>query len=342
MTTERIFRVAAVQPPSFAGAEEHRNGRQACAFIQEAADAGATYVVFPEGYPGPYSGPLENDAISLVQECARARHVWVSAGRIERAPVPGTYYIAHLLIDDRGEIRATYRRVQPNHPIFNAYLMGGRRHVLPGDELMTVDTPFGRLGLLICSELVVPELARILMLRGADIIVAPGGGAHGPTRTRLAETWRAVARARAAENLVYVVVNQNLFSVSLRGRTCIASPEVMLVQRDDPGIALADIDLDRLREIRSHFYDEEILSAPERDEQIYLCRPGQSHDRRPELYGELTRPQPDAFAYHYERRGLETWRDEYDKIKEPTNANGGSAGGEGPDRREPLEATVHR
>ena len=54
-------RVAVVQPPSFAGAEEHRNAAQACAFVDEAADGGAGYVVFPEGYPGPYSGPMEND-----------------------------------------------------------------------------------------------------------------------------------------------------------------------------------------------------------------------------------------------------------------------------------------
>ena len=315
MSVRTAFRVAAVQPPSFAGAEEHRNAAQACAFVDEAADASASYVVFPEGYPGPYSGPMENDAVARLQERARARRVWVSAGRLEPGSTPDTFHIAHVLIDDRGEIRKSYRRVQPNHPVFNAYLMGGRHHVLPGDELMTVDAPFGRIGMLICSELFVPELSRILMLRGADLIVAPGGGVHGPTRTRLTDTWRAVARARAAENLVYVVVTQNLFSPALRGRTCIASPEAMLAQRDDPGIALADLDLDRLREIRSHYYDEEILSPPQQDDQVYLCRPGQSHDRRPELYGELTRPQPDAFEYHYERRGLDTWRAEYEKIK---------------------------
>jgi predicted amidohydrolase len=319
MSVRKAFRVAAVQPPSFTGAEEHRNAAQACAFVDEAADAGASYVVFPEGYPGPYSGPMENDAVARLQERARARRVWVSAGRLERGSIENTFHIAHVLIDDGGEIRASYRRVQPNHPVFNAYLMGGRHHVLPGDELMTVDSPFGRIGLLICSELFVPELSRILMLRGADLIVAPGGGVHGPTRTRLADTWRAVARARAAENLVYVIVTQNLFAPALRGRTCIASPEAILAQRDDPGIALADLDLDRLREIRSHYYDEEILSPPQGEDQVYLCRPGQSHDRRPELYGELTGPQPDAFAYHYERRGLDTWRAEYDKIKETTN-----------------------
>jgi hypothetical protein len=192
--------------------------------------------------------------------------------------------------------------------------MGGRHHVLPGDELMTVDAPFGRIGLLICSELFVPELSRILMLRGADIIVAPGGGVHSATRTRLQDTWRAVARARAAENLVYVVMDQNLFTGS-GGRTCVASPERMLATVDGPGMAYADLDLDRLRVLRSHFYDDEMLSPPASDDDVLWSRPGQSHDRRPELYGELTQPQGDAFDYHYERRGLDTWPDEYEKIR---------------------------
>ncbi|HWP34882.1 MAG TPA: carbon-nitrogen hydrolase family protein [Thermodesulfobacteriota bacterium] len=311
------MRVAAVQPPSFSGAEEWRNAEQACAFLDEAAAAGAEYVVFPEGYPGPYSGPMTNDALERVRRHAAARRLWVSAGRLIPGPLPDTYHITHVLIDDSGEIRAVYRRVQPNHPIFNAYLMGGRHHVLPGDELMTVDAPFGRIGLLICSELFVPELSRILMLRGADLVVAPGGGVHGPIRTRLADTWRAVARARAAENLLYVVVTQNLFAGARQGRTCIASPERMLAQRDDAGLVVADLDMTRLDALRSRYYDEEILSPPRSETEVFGCRPGQCHDRRPELYGELVAPQPDAFTYHYERRGLDTWRDEYEKIKEP-------------------------
>ncbi len=309
-------RVAAVQPPSFMGVEEHRNAAQAIAFIDQAADLGAGYVVFPEGYPGPYSGPMASDALDRVRDAARRRRVWVSAGRLEPGELPDTFHITHKLIDDAGDFRATYRRVQPNHPIFNAYLMGGRHHVLPGDELMTVDAPFGRIGLLICSELFVPELSRILMLRGADIIVAPGGGVHSPTRTQLQETWRAVARARAAENLLYVVVDQNLFGGG-PGRTCIASPERMLATIDGPGMACAELDLERLRLLRTHFYDDEMLSPPHFDSAVLSCRPGQSHDRRPELYGELTEPQADAFEYHYERRGLDTWQREYEKIRTP-------------------------
>jgi hypothetical protein len=90
----------------------------------------------------------------------------------------------------------------------------------------------------------------------------------------------------------------------------------MLAQRDDAGLALADLEPARLHALRSRYYDEEILSPPEGQEQVFYCRPGQSHDRRPEMYGELTQPQPDAFAYHYERRGLDTWRAEYERIKQ--------------------------
>ena len=112
-------RVAAVQPPSFMGRDERKNAEQAVAFIDEAADQGAAYVVFPEGYPGPYSGPMDNEAFERVREAARRRRVWVSAGRLEAASLPDTFHITHKVVDDSGDVRATYRRVQPNHPIFN-------------------------------------------------------------------------------------------------------------------------------------------------------------------------------------------------------------------------------
>jgi len=73
----------------------------------------------------------------------------------------------------------------------------------------------------------------------------------------------------------------------------------MLATVDGPGMACAELDLDRLRVLRSHFYDDEMLSPPGSDADVLWSRPGQSHDRRPELYGELTRPQADAFEYHY-------------------------------------------
>lgn len=316
-------RIAVVQPLARSGDEEWRNTLDALEWVERAAASGARCIIFPEGYPGPYTGPMDSggrlDAhpAELLREKARSAGMYISSGHLEPYPgVEGAYWLAHKLTGPDGRILADYHRMQPNHPHFNAYLMGGRYHVLPGNDFACVDTDLGRIGLLICSELFVPELSRVLMLMGADLIVAPGGGVHSPTRTRLSDTWRCMARARAAENLVYVAMNQNVFSSEQKGRSCVAGPERMLATVEaGPGMALADLDLDRLTEIRSRFYDPELLVPPASEDQIIWCRPGQNHDRRPELYSLLTAPQPDAFNYHYHRRGLDSFPEEYARAR---------------------------
>lgn len=314
--------VAAVQPLSSTGDDEHANAWRAVRFVEEAAARGCRLIMFPEGYPGPYTGPLDAGGrlpappTEMLREAAARNRIFVSCGSLVPGSLPDTFRLRHSLIGPDGEVAAQYHRMQPNHPIFNAYLMGGRMHIVPGDEFKLVPTEIGHIGLLICSELFVPELSRTLMLMGADIILAPGGGVHGPTRSRSGETWRCVARARAAENLVYVLANQNVFRTDQRGRTCIAGPEEMLAEVDEgEGVAYATLDLDRLAEIRGRYMDEEMLSPPAEGGAIFRCRPGQCHDRRPELYGKLIEPQPDAFDYHYYRRGPESYREEYARIR---------------------------
>ena len=325
-------KVAAVQPLSIYGENECQNIERALGYIDRAAREGAGYVVFPEGYPGPYTGPLDSAGrlsrhpIEYMREAARARSIYISAGHL--SPNPGlaeTYFLSHKLIGPDGEILADYHRQQPNHPIFNAYLMGGRYHVLPGNRFELVETDFGKVGLLICSELWVPELSRVYMLMGADILVAPGGGTHGPTKSRSGETWRCVARARAAENVCYVVMNQNIFKPDQRGRTCIASPERMLGEvNEGDGLCCGEFDIGRLDHIRSHYQDEYMLTPPTSPDELVHTRPGQCHDRRPELYGKLVEPQPDAFRYNYHEDGLETFRREYERVQAAPRLGGRS------------------
>jgi len=313
-----IVRIACVQPKSLMGDDEYHNAFNALIYMEEAAKQGAQLICFPEGYPGPYTGPmdscnkLESPPIQMVRKKACELGVYVVAGCLEEEE-NGCFKLSEKLIDPKGEVLGNYYRMQPNHPIFNKYLMGGKTDIVPGEDFVIVDTPLGKIGLLICSELFVPELSRIVMLRGADIIVAGGGGAHSTIRTRLTDTWRCVARSRAAENIVYVVMNQNMFREKGRGRACIAGPEEMLGERDDVGIIIADADLDRLEYLRTHFYDEVILSPFTNEEEVYKSRPGQNHDRRPEKYGDLVLPQKDAFDYTYMKKG-KSYKDEYSKI----------------------------
>ncbi|HBY95922.1 MAG TPA: hypothetical protein DEP84_18535 [Chloroflexi bacterium] len=331
-------RVALVQPESYRLESEWRNAGQARAYVDEAvARYGAPLVVFPEGYPGPYSGPMDSGGhldqapIDGLREKAREHGIYISAGHLEANPdLSDTYFLAHKLIGPSGEVIGHYRRTHPNHPHLNAYLMGGRRHILPGEEIFVVDTDLGGIGLQVCTELFVPEISRIQMLGGADILIAPAGGRYSPWRVNVGEAWEVVTRARALENLVYVLTTQHVWQPGAPAKAFAVGPEGVVAYSREPGIVYATLDLDRLDWLRSHYYNEELMSPPPDVPNFVICRarPGQSHDRRPELYARLVEPQPDAFDYHYARRGLETWAEEYERVREAPRQRRRRHGGE--------------
>ena len=80
-------------------------------------------------------------------------------------------------------------------------------YVEAGDAPKAIETRLGRIGMLVCSELYVPELSRVLALKSADLIVYPAGGEIN----ELLPGWRTLVWARAIENLVYTSATQNLY-----------------------------------------------------------------------------------------------------------------------------------
>lgn len=306
--------VGAVQPRAVWGEKEWCNAEQAVRLAEEAANNGAVLITFSEGYPGPSHGPMDSGGrlnktpIAMLQEVADRRRVHIVASNIEpHETVEEGFYLTQKLIGPDGKILANYRRCQPDTPHLNEYLHGGRRHILPGEGPMAVDTLLGMIGLLTCSELFVPELARVEMLMGAEIIIAPMNGQHSPTRPRLTDTWRCVARARAAENLCYVIVVQNLFRDGVRGVGIIAGPEETIAQSDGPGIIYGELDMNRLRWWRGRYYNPEFFVPPDEERFVNRCRPGQIWERRPELYRKLVEPQEEAFNYDYWKHDLDSW-----------------------------------
>lgn len=282
-------KVACAQPRSWRGEDERKNLDTALMFIDQAADMNAQLVTFPEGFPGPYHGPVDWSPVAAIQERARHHRIHVVFGLVEPAP-GGGYYLALKLVDADGEVRHTYYRVQPNPPEVDHVLMN-KKTIVPGEDLAVVQTDIGRIGLLICSEIWNPELVRVLALQGAEIIVAPIGGLV----YELSETWKSVFWTRAIENHVYMLASQNLYGME-DGLCMIAGPESWLVTRSDPGLAVATLDLDRLVWLRSN---RQSLALPK----PYKSIPGLLRYRRPEKYTILTAPQPDAYDFWYYRRG---------------------------------------
>lgn len=311
----RTIRVAAVQALAYTGSQEYRNVKQAVQYAEEAAAAGAQLISFPEAYPGPATGPLdwggrlESPVEEQLAALAKRLGVYLSAGGLEvYEHAADAYYSSQKLYSPDGTILCNYRRVQPDNPDMNAYFFAGRRHVVPGDEIPVIPTSVGRIGLQICGELWVPEIARIQMLQGADILLAPVNGRA--TKTRLMgmwQTWQHIARARAAENLVYVIVPQKFLVDGPRGGIAlITGPEAIIARSTRPGVLIADLDLDRLHWLRSRVVDNELLAPPSDAEGVpsSATRCGQGRDRRSNLYGPLIDPQPDAYDFFYFQQKL--------------------------------------
>lgn len=286
-----LTRVAAVQPRSFRHAEEPRNLEFALRYIDEAAAAGAKLITFPEGYPGPYNHTADWSPFEAISQKARQHGVYVIYGTVDRAEdePEGTYRLALKFVGPDGSLIDTYYRVQPNPPEVDHVLMGNK-FIAPGDRMVIHDTPIGRIGLLICSEVYCPELPRLLALQGVEILVAPVGGLV----YELHETFRCVQWARAIENLCYLVTSQHMYGME-DGFGMIAGPEAILADRRDAGLIVADLDLDRIHWLRGQ---RQSLALPK----PYKVVPGLLRYRRPELYSAIAEPRPNLYDFYYYRQ----------------------------------------
>jgi predicted amidohydrolase len=264
--------LAVVQPRTHLGDREELNVKEATRAIDEASARGAQLVLFPETYPGPWTAGRRFDPLEPLAAQARASGVYVVAGTTER--VPGTAdgcHIVCLLIGPDGTLLGRYRRTCPPGP----YIYKGGRlwdfHYTAADEVPVFPTPLGVIGISICSEVFVPELQRILALKGAEIILLPAGWVAD-----FNENWLTLVRARAIENLAITATCHNLIGDN-PGLALVASPERVLGRLGEEGILLAELDLDRVRELRG-------LQPKMSGTREFATIPGVLGFRRPEVF----------------------------------------------------------
>jgi len=264
--------LAVVQPRTRLGPAEEENVQEAVRYIAEAARQGANLVLFPETYPGPWTDRIRFDPLECLAAQAKASSVYVVAGTSE--PVPGSpdgYHNVSLFIGPDGALVGRYRRTCPPGP----YIYKGGRlwdfNYVPAGDLPVFDTPLGCVGIAICSEVFVPEVARILALKGAEIILLPAGWV-----VDFNENWLTLVRARAIENLAFTATCHNLIGEN-EGMAMVASPERILAESKEEGILLAELDLDRVRELRRM---EPVLGGTRK----LFTIPGILRFRRPEVF----------------------------------------------------------
>lgn len=268
MTNTVSARVAAIQMVSTHDIDANLN--EARRLLAEAASQGASVAVLPENFAvlathqmvdcGRVEATDQPVIRAFLAEQARTLGLWIVGGSLPLAVRPdGSRIEDHvratcLVFDAQGQEVARYDKIH----LFDAVVEDAHGQYResdtfePGDQVVTIDTPAGKLGLAICYDLRFPELFRALREQGVEWVCLPSaftwqtGDAH----------WHALIRARAIENQVWVVApgqgGQNSERRRTYGHSLICDPwgKVVTELDEGPGVVVADLDEQQLKQLR--------------------------------------------------------------------------------------------
>ena len=271
---------------------------KAAELICQAGKSGARLVVFPESfipcYPrglsfGMYVGGAQADGradyklyydnsvlipadLTAICQAAKRNNCFVSIGVTEKEEESGTLYCTNVFISDKGEYMGKHRKIKPT---------GAERCIWGegnSEDLKTFDTPFGKIGCLICWENYMPLARTALYEKGIDIYIAPTADSR--------KEWQATVRHIAQEGRCFVLscnqfVTRDMYPDSVKtlfdgqiqeicpGGSCIISPtgkyivdaiyhreEIITATLDMSQISAARLDFDPC----GHYSRPDILS----------------------------------------------------------------------------------
>lgn len=237
-STQSMFRVAAIQMAS--GPHVAANLQEAGRLIELAAGTGARIIALPEYFAimgmkdTDKVAAREKDGAGPIQDFlaaeARRHRVWIVGGSVPlESGAPDKVRNACLVYDQEGRRVGRYDKIH----LFGFELGNERyseeRTIEPGERVVTLDSPYGKLGISVCYDLRFPELYRAM--GEVDLIFVPSAF----TETTGKAHWDTLIRARAIENLAYVVAPaQGGYHVNGRethGHTMIVDPWGVVLDR---------------------------------------------------------------------------------------------------------------
>ena len=238
------------------------------ALLRDAKDLGADIACLPENFS--FIGLRDADKLqvaeadgdgavqSFLSDTARKLKMWILGGTIViRGDTEHRVANSSLLIDAHGKRVARYDKIH----LFDVSIPGREEqyrestHVMPGRAPVIADTPVGRLGMSVCYDMRFPELYRELVSRGAEWLAMPAAFTVPTGRAH----WETLLRARAIENLCYVVAPaQSGTHTSGRetyGDSIIVDYWGQVLSRlaRGSGVITADIDLAKEADTRARF-----------------------------------------------------------------------------------------
>jgi omega-amidase len=262
-------RVALCQLPVTDDTE--KNHQTATKFIENAVEQGAELVVLPEIWNSPYATAAfpeyaqdidKGPSRRLLQDLATKHKLWLVGGSIPERTADGKIYNTSLVFNPQGELVAKHRKVH----LFDIDVPGGITFfesdtLSPGETVSYFSTPWGNMGLGICYDIRFAEYAMLLTQKhDCKVLLYPGAFnmTTGPAH------WELLQRARAVDNQCFVLTASPARAVETTeskkpyphytawGHSTAVSPwgEVIATTDESPGIVMADLDLEKVEDMR--------------------------------------------------------------------------------------------
>lgn len=257
-------------------ADPAENLAKAEARIEEAARAGAQIVCLQELFRSEYfcreeraelfdlAEPVPGPTTERLGSLARRLGVSIVASLFERR-APGLYHNTAAVLNPDGELAGIYRKMHiPEDPLyFEKY------YFTPGDlGYRAFDTPFARIGVLVCWDQWYPEAARLTALQGAEVLFYPTAIGWHPSEKEehgaaQADAWRTIQRGHAIANGVYVAAVNRVGheggppgGLEFWGGSFVADPFGILVAeagRTEEEVLVAACSRSRIEEVRRNW-----------------------------------------------------------------------------------------
>lgn len=191
--------------------DKKANIQKARNMIAEAAEQGSQLIVLPEMFNCPYQSELFSEyaetypagpTIDMLAECAAKHKIILVGGSIPEHDETGKIYNTSFIFDEQGKLIGRHRKTH----LFDVDIKDGTvfqesKTLAAGDSRTIVNTSLGKIGVAICYDIRFPEMARAMVLEGAQVLVYPAafGPVTGPAH------WELLLRARAVDNQVFII-----------------------------------------------------------------------------------------------------------------------------------------
>ena len=271
---DRILTVGIIQQSNGADVADNRN--RLVAKIRELAADGAQLVVLQELHDSRYfcqeenvadfdlAEPIPGEPCRIYGEVAKECGIVLVTSQFERR-APGIYHNTAVVFESDGSIAGKYRKMHiPDDPAYYE-----KFYFTPGDlGFEPIDTSVGRLGVLVCWDQWYPEAARLMAMRGAELLIYPTAigwesSDSDAEQGRQQEAWTTVQRGHAVANgLPVVAVNRvghepdpsgRTEGITFWGHSFVAGPQgeiLYMAPSDAEPTAIVDIDMTRSEHVR--------------------------------------------------------------------------------------------